>query len=424
MKNNTENTSLFEKCSDLQALSNVRLKNPKNPEIGYLNINSLRNKIIDVREVFINLQLDYFVLSETIVDESFPTWQFHINGYEIRNRRDRDKHGGGLIEFVRSGFITKPLRDLETKISETICSEFTISKKKWFCLSVYRPPSSNNLNTFFEELTTCISKAINKYDNIIVMGDFNIDIMTSNSLGFAKFEEFCDTFNLFNLIKSETCFTSNHKSHIDLFSTNKPLSFKNTNVSETGLSDCHKLISTFLKSNVSRLKPHKIYYRSYKNFDEEKFMEDVAATNFSFKTNDANENYFLLTDKFSKIVDKHAPLKRKVLRGNHAPFINKELRKAIYTRTRLKNKFNKIPSEENKILYKKQRNICVSLRKKAIKRYFSEIASKGIMTNKDFWKVIKPFLTNKGCLTNSDIMLIDNDQMITDDKKIVTSGRN
>ena len=38
------------------------------------------------------------------------------------------------------------------------------------------------------------------------------------------------------------------------------------------------------------------------------------------------------------------------------------------------------------------------------------------MIKKDFWKTIKPFLTNKGCLENSDIMLINDDDMVTDDK--------
>ena len=66
----------------------------------------------------------------------------------------------------------------------------------------------------------------------------------------------------------------------------------------------------------------------------------------------------------------------------------------------------------------RQRNLCVSLRRKAIKQYFSNITSKGIVTNKEFWKTIKPFLTNKGCLENSDIMLINDDEMVTDDKTL------
>ena len=84
-----------------------RLKYPRNPLIGYLNINSLRNKIVDAREVFGKLQLDYFVLSETKLDDSIPSAQFYTQNFEMRNRRDRDKNGGGLIELVREGFITK-----------------------------------------------------------------------------------------------------------------------------------------------------------------------------------------------------------------------------------------------------------------------------------------------------------------------------
>ena len=39
------------------------------------------------------------------------------------------------------------------------------------------------------------------------MGDFNIDITKQYFSGFDKLEELCDTFNLTNLIKSETCYT-------------------------------------------------------------------------------------------------------------------------------------------------------------------------------------------------------------------------
>lgn len=37
--------------SDLQILHKLRLRYSRHPHIGYLNINSLRNRIIDVREM-------------------------------------------------------------------------------------------------------------------------------------------------------------------------------------------------------------------------------------------------------------------------------------------------------------------------------------------------------------------------------------
>ena len=55
-------------------------------------------------------------------------------------------------------------------------------------------------------------------------------------------------------------------------------------------------------------------------------------------------------DVFSNIVEKHAPLKKKFSRGNQAPFITKEFGKAIYNRSRLRNKFCKVLTEENEKL--------------------------------------------------------------------------
>ena len=56
--------------------------------------------------------------------------------------------------------------------------------------------------------------------------------------------------------------------------------------------------------------------------------------------------------KFLVIINKHAPLKKKIVRGNNAPFMNKEFQKEIYVRSRLRNKFWVKPSTENKATYK------------------------------------------------------------------------
>ena len=98
----------------------------------------------------------------------------------------------------------KRMKEYETKLSEKICTEFTASKKKWFCLSIYRPPSPNNIVNFFEELTDSLNRAISNNNNIILMGEINIDIKKENSKAYNKLEELCHTSNLTNLVKSET----------------------------------------------------------------------------------------------------------------------------------------------------------------------------------------------------------------------------
>ena len=59
------------------------------------------------RLIIHDVPTDYFVISETKLDNSFPNALLTINIYEIRTRKDRDKHGVDLIEFVRKVLYAK-----------------------------------------------------------------------------------------------------------------------------------------------------------------------------------------------------------------------------------------------------------------------------------------------------------------------------
>ena len=87
--NNSDLSGTSSHGTDLQVLHHERLKHNKNAIIGYLNINSLRNKLTDLKVILKYLSLDYFILSETKLDESFLNAQFTLDGYEIRARRDK-----------------------------------------------------------------------------------------------------------------------------------------------------------------------------------------------------------------------------------------------------------------------------------------------------------------------------------------------
>ena len=238
------------------------------------------------------------------------------------------------------------------------------------------------------------------------MGDINIDTQDSQHLAYNKLASFCDVFGLSNLVTTKTCFTKSHSSSIDVILTNKPRSILKTSVFETGLSDCHGLVVTLMKAVVARLKPKIIKYRSYKRFDPEKFLRDVKQAPFEYHTNNPDTSYEHMTSTFRNLVQKHAPLKSTVQRGNSAPFMTPELNRAIYTRSRLKKKVNKNPTNENKAKFKKQRNKCVAIRRKAIKNHFKEATKNGLISNQAFWDLVKPFLSNKGALVGSDISIV------------------
>ena len=110
--------------------------------------------------------------------------------------------------------------------------------------------------------------------------------------------------------------------------------------------------------------------------------------------------YTKLSEIFSEVLNYHAPLKQKSVRGNDDPFMNRELSKAIMTKSKVKNSYVKWASQENLVAYKKAKKKCNSLARKAKRKFFKEASKSGVISNRTFWKTVKLFLTNKGCMTN------------------------
>ena len=87
------------------------------------------------------------------------------------------------------------------------------------------------------------------------------------------------------------------------------------------------------------------------------------------------------------------------------------------TRPRLRNRYLRQPSQENKLAYKFQRNVCTGLLRKRKRTYYSKLDVEDISDNKKFWNTIKPLLSDK---TNAShkISLINENNIISDNKEI------
>ena len=103
------------------------------------------------------------------------------------------------------------------------------------------------------------------------------------------------------------------------------------------------------------------------------------------------------TETFRRVLDKHAPLKTKRVRGNQSPFMTKELSKAVMNKSTPQNKYIKLPSRENLLATKRTKNYCNNLTRTTKKT---------------------PFPTNKGFLTNDNISIKVNDDLVTEKTKL------
>ena len=117
-----------------------------------------------------------------------------------------------------------------------------------------------------------------------------------------------------------------------------------------------------MKMSFKKHSPIERHYRDYKYFDRTKFKN-----NLNEKLSEGISNYESFETTFIEVLNKHAPLRKKLLRANHAPYITKTLRKAIMRRSQLETKY---------------------LKKRERRKYYEPLDRKNVLDSKEFWKIL------------------------------------
>ena len=134
-----------------------------------------------MKDVIYKFLPEVLVLAETKIDSSFTTQQFLMSDFYYEPTRiDLSKNSGGMLEYIKKGVIRTRLEKFELKTFESIASEITINKQRYFVLSFYRTEreenKGKNVKRFISELSDILTQVFQIYDNVILMGDLNIDL--------------------------------------------------------------------------------------------------------------------------------------------------------------------------------------------------------------------------------------------------------
>ena len=324
-------------------------------------------------------------------------------GFKKPYRFNVSDTSGGLMIYVNEAIPSRRIPSSLPPDIQCIPIELNLRKQKWLVLSIYRH-HSQTLQYFIDKISNQLDLFYKDYDNVILLGDFN------DTVAGAEISSLIANQGLHSFISGPTCFKSSDGRCIDLILSNRKYSLQKSQSFETGLSDFHHLIYTMLKSTFTQLPPKKIEYRSMKGFSLEAFHDDLIRS----VSCSVPGNFSSLYENIIQVVDKHAPLKTRVVRGNHKPHFDKRLRKALMKRSQLKNKANKTKDPDIYNLYKKQRNYIVNMNRKAKRSRFSATD----VGSKPFWKLAKPFFSKSGCSTESKITLLENKLLVHDDTEI------
>ena len=269
---------------------------------------------------------------------------------------------------------------------------------------IYRPPKQDS-QYFLGNLPLIIDHYSSIYDNHIILGGINMEPKNP------KLASFMHSFNLYNLIKSNTC-SKGSGSYINLILTNRKYCFKHTSTFETGLSNHHHLIYSMSQTTFKREESKQFIYHEYKNFDKTNFQMGLEG-----KHNNCPKKYGNFEKTFENLLSAHGSNKTKFLGGNQKPHIDYKLRKAIMKPLLLKNKANKTKQLENITQYMKKRNLVVKLNRESKTQYFDNMQT--YKNSKPFWNKSKPYFSNKHAHGVSKIILIKKKRIIANKNEIV-----
>ena len=257
--------------------------------------------------------------------------------------------------------------------------------------------------------------------NINVVGDLNINCLSENESRCLK--DVMEVFGLYNLIDTPTCYKSVDPTLIDVFLISQRRRIASTINVTTGISDFHNLIACGTKINVPRNVNKIINYRSYKHFNQDSFKYDIDIAPFYVGNifDDVDDIFWFNHTLIQDIINGHAPMKYQKSVKHPVPFMNSKLRKACLHKAMLRNKyFKRGGSRQSWELYRKSRNNVTKLKAVSMNTYFYERCnSDSFRSNpRQYWRTIKPYMTDK-CKTNDqDISLFHENKIVNDPVKV------
>ena len=188
-----------ENTSDFCRVNYLRNQNPFRVIIGHINIYSIRNKLEQLLS-FINNNIGILMISETMIEDTFPDSQFLIKRFSVFYRLDRTAKRGGILLHIRVDIPSKHIEKVTLDESfEGFFIVINLKSKKWLLGCSYNP-HRDNITPHLRNISTALDKPSTDYENVILLGEFNVEVEEKN------LSNFMSVHNLKTLIKQKTCF--------------------------------------------------------------------------------------------------------------------------------------------------------------------------------------------------------------------------
>ena len=360
--------------------------------LGHINARSLPNSIHEIRFIIDQTSFDIFGVSETWLAPGTPKDRVSLEGYKIFRHDRKHKRGGGVALYVKNIYNAKILKTLVDPLGpENLWVEVEVGKRKIVVGVLYKAPKIPY--TIFARSLENFIKIYTDYDDVVLLGDVNIDMLEPDSAATKYFlDNFLEPLSLKQLITKPTRITNTSKTLIDhVIVNNAHKVLVSDCIDAPGVSD-HHLVFLAYSLKKPKIKPHSVTTRDFKGINWDTFNKDLEECPWEnvLLKNDINDKVCIFETYTNDLLDKHAPYKTfKVSKNDPTPWIDNDLKALMNCRDEKKIKFNE--SGQNNLFdeYKDLRNKVTAKRRKAFATHIHKNLNLKIKQSKDFYKAAR-----------------------------------
>ena len=345
--------------------------------------------------------LHVILLSETWLKASLPSKHYDLPNYNLFRHDRIGKIGGGVAMYVRDDIDSKViLKSSEPSGIEFMFMELTVAHKKCVVGVVYWPPKVGNIFELVEPLAFLSSR----YEHIVIMGDFNINLFNINDNVVISFRDTLQSFDLNLLELNATHHLENTNTWIDHIIVSDTQNVLKHGQKPVPSISKHDLLYLEYSFKCLKYTPKIIQYRDYKNTDYNELIADAYNSPWEnvYQQNNINDKVLVLNGIITQLFDLHAPVISARTKRPPAPWITNAIRSLMKQRDNAFRTFKRRKLPSDKEFYKKMRNIVNQQIRNSKIRYFHNLF-KTQSDSKHTWKHLKEIGFGK----NKETLLVD-----------------
>lgn len=333
---------------------------------------------------------DIIAVTETFLKPVILSSPYVIDKYNLVRHDREGKEGGGLALYINKIFNFRIIASSQAnycKKPEYIIVEVEHNWKILVCV-VYKPPKLGFISEFFD----IVSNLLPTYDNLLILGDFNVDLSTRRV--FAEKTNFLNLVNSLNLVilpLKPTFHLPASDTWLDLMITNDVSRVKQHGQFQVSGVSYHDVIYVELNLKLKLCaNKGKIIIRDFKNVNKIELKEDCMNINWKeiFDCNLIDEKVELFNDKLLKLYNKHVLERQISNKRNPCPWLDRELKTLMLQRDSVYRQYVRSKDVVLWERYRVLRNRIKRLVRDSRNRYLNNLLQSE-KSNKDLWNVIK-----------------------------------